>query len=214
MRVTQAIAIVLILALSVGVQPRAGAQAQNRAGLVVQFAGGQTRSYCLAFTGESISGLDLLRKSGLPVITEQYGSMGGMVCKIGGEGCNYPGEACACKSYGPGGIYWNYHHLREGVWKTSSVGAAAYRVKPGEVDGWAWSAGKPPPVMTLEQICSPAKATATRTVSPQPVVTPTPRRTPTTLPGRRPGRAWQPTPKDGSAFGILHSAFRGVGRGE
>lgn len=170
----------LLLALS-GAHGTLAQGAQNRAGLVVQFGDGTVRSYCIAFEGESIAGMDLLLRSGLEVVAEGYGVMGGQVCKIGAEGCDYPGELCACKSYGPNGVYWTYHHLRAGVWKTSSLGASSYRVHNGEVDGWAWSSGKGPRVLTFEQICGVNQPPPTSTPKPPPS-TSTPRPEPTMTP--------------------------------
>jgi hypothetical protein len=174
--------LVLLLALS-GAHGTSAQRAENRVGLVVQFGDGTVRSYCIAFEGESISGMDLLVRSGLEVVAEGYGAMGGQVCKIGAEGCDYPGELCACKSYGPGGVYWTYHHLRAGVWKTSAVGASSYRVRNGEVDGWAWSSGKGPRVLTFEQICGVSQPAPTDTPkAPPPTSTPRPQPTRTARP--------------------------------
>lgn len=139
---------------------------EHHAGLVLQFANGSVQKYCLAFTGDSISGLDLLLKTGLDVKVEVYGGMGGEVCKIGHDGCDYPGQPCACQSYGPGGVYWTYHHLKGGQWKSSVVGAGSYKVHDGDVEGWAWSGGTPPQLFTFEQICGASLPQATHTVYP------------------------------------------------
>jgi hypothetical protein len=157
-----------------------GSQAQqgvHRAGIVVQFGDGSARTYCISFAGDSISGLDLLMSTGLEVKAEHYGAMGAMICKIGPDGCDYPEQPCACQSYGPGGLYWSYHHLKDGRWVRSSVGASTYRVRDGDVDGWAWSSGSPPPLYTFEQICGPAlppAPTSTHTNTPAPTSTSTP----------------------------------------
>src|SRR6266496_3303208 len=60
----------------------AQAQSQSHAGLVVQFPGGTTQTFCVPFAGESISGLDLLLKSGLEVKAEVYGGLGAEICQI------------------------------------------------------------------------------------------------------------------------------------
>jgi hypothetical protein len=164
-------------------------QAESRAGLVVQFPGGDARTYCLALEGESISGLDLLLKTGLEIKVEVFGAMGGQVCKIDATGCDYPGEACACRSYGPGGVYWSYHHLRDGTWRTSITGAGSYTVRPGDVEGWAWSDGAPPAqTYTFEQLCPAAAPPApTATVPPPPTATHIPApATPTSAPSSTP----------------------------
>jgi hypothetical protein len=156
--------------------PARAGQAENRAGLVVQFTESDVRTYCLAFEGDSISGLDLLLKTGLDLKVEAFGSMGAQVCKIDATGCDYPGEPCACQSYGPAGVYWSYHHLRDGTWRTSIVGASIYTVRPGDVEGWAWSDGAPPAqTYSFEQICPAAQPPApTATQPPLPTATPVP----------------------------------------
>ncbi|HET9492841.1 MAG TPA: hypothetical protein VFR15_01270 [Chloroflexia bacterium] len=173
---------VALLALGVSGAGAAGparaGQAENLAGLIVQFTESDVRTYCLAFEGESISGLDLLLKSGLDLKVEAFGAMGAQVCKIDATGCDYPGEPCVCQSYGPGGVYWSYHHLREGTWRTSIVGASSYTVRPGEVEGWAWSGGAPPAqTYSFEQLCpaeQPPAPTPTQPPPPSATATPVP----------------------------------------
>ena len=136
----------LVLLPTVGLSLDKGASAQtteNRAGLVVQGPDNTTQTYCIAFEGDTISGLDLLVKSGLPLKVQAYGGMGAEVCQIGATGCDYPNQACACQSYGPNGLYWSYHHLQDNKWKASITGAGSYQVYPGDVEGWAWSDGAP-----------------------------------------------------------------------
>lgn len=127
-------------------------QTSNKAGVVVQFPDGAAQTYCVEFQGESITGLDLLLKTGLDVKVEVQG-LGALICSIGATGCDYPAQTCVCQSYGPNGVYWAYHHLQDGKWRTSVAGASTYQVKPGAVEGWAWGKGTPPPVIPIEQIC-------------------------------------------------------------
>jgi hypothetical protein len=160
----------------------------NRAGVVVQFPGGDTRTYCVEFEGESSTGLELLMKTGLDVKVEVQG-LGAMICSIGATGCDYPAQTCVCQSYGPDGVYWAYHHLQDGRWRTSITGASTYKVKAGSVEGWAWGPGGPPPVYTFEQICQVAvpptntpEPPALPTNTPEPTNTPAPEPTNTLLP--------------------------------
>ena len=154
--------------------PARAGQAENRAGLVVQFSESDVRTFCLAFEGESISGLDLLLRSGLDLKVEAFGAMGAQVCKIDATGCDYPGEPCVCQSYGPDGVYWSYHHLRDGTWRTSIVGASSYTVRPGDVEGWVWSDGaSPAQTYSFEQICPAAAPTVPTATQPLPSATAT-----------------------------------------
>jgi hypothetical protein len=170
-----------------------GASAQtteNRAGLVVQGPDNTVQTYCITFEGDTISGLDLLIKSGLPLKVQAYGGMGAEICQIGATGCDYPNQACACQSYGSNGVYWSYHHLQDNKWKASITGAGSYRVQPGDVEGWAWSDGAAPALYTFSQLCPtaeppppPARSQPTATAIPPslPTYTRTPRALPPTL---------------------------------
>ncbi len=168
----------LLLGLGSASPPAAAQEGDHHAGLVVQFADGGTRQYCVAFAEESITGLDLLLKSGLDVKVESYGSMGALVCKIGADGCDFPAQPCACLSYGPGGVYWSYSHLKDGAWKVATQGAAGYKIRDGDVDGWAWSSGKAPALATFAQIC-PAVQTQPSQTPQAPQEQPTATSTPT-----------------------------------
>ena len=66
--------------------PPAVGAAEPRAGLVVQFGDGSVSTYCVALGGPSVTGLDLLERSGLALRTE-VSSLGTMVCRIGTDGC-------------------------------------------------------------------------------------------------------------------------------
>lgn len=150
--------LVLLATLGPHLNTVASAQAtENRAGLVVQGPDNTTQTYCIAFDTDTISGLDLLIKSGLPLKVQAYGGMGAEVCQIGATGCDYPNQACACQSYGPNGVYWSYHHLQDNKWKASITGAGSYQVHPGDVEGWAWSDGAPPKLYTFSQLCPAAQ---------------------------------------------------------
>ena len=172
--------------------PGTAAQAaENRAGLVVQFPDDSTQTFCLTFSGDTISGLDLLSESGLPLKVEAFGGLGAQICQIGPTGCDYPNQACACQSYGTNGVYWSYHHLQDGKWKASIVGAGSYRVHPGDVEGWAWSEGGPPSaVYTFDQLCPAVEPT----VAPTLVPTDTPAPTNTTVAIRPTATAPPPPP--------------------
>ncbi len=203
-RKRQTIYLVLILATLLALGAAGGetnylarAQGENQAGLVIQFADGSIKSYCIPFSGESITGLDLLLKTDLNVQVESYGGLGAEICKIGANGCDYPNEPCACRSYGPGGVYWSYSHLKNGKWQISSVGVGSYKVRNGDIEGWAWSSGKPPAALpNLAEICGNAalqpQATRTRQAPTPTRVLPRPTAT-TALPTATATRKARPT---------------------
>jgi hypothetical protein len=147
------------------------AQSPNQVGLVVGSGDGSMVTRCVEFAEDEISGYDLLMRSGLQVVATQSGGMGVTICEIDGEGC--PADNCFCECTGSTCAYWSYWHLVGGEWSYSSVGANGHRVRPGDVDGWRWGKGDPPPVVPFEQICAPP-ATATSLPTATPTDTPLP----------------------------------------
>jgi hypothetical protein len=83
------------------------------------------------FTDE-ISGLDVLRLSGLDVVTTST-AFGTAVCSIEGAGC--PAEDCFCNA----SQYWAYNYWDGAAWQGYPVGAdSAVISQTGAVEGWRW----------------------------------------------------------------------------
>jgi hypothetical protein len=148
----------------------------HRAGLVIRYANGSVQTRCIAFSEPSITGAELLTRSGLQVTMDQ-GGMGGAVCSIAGEGCAFPTQDCFCHCQGLTCEYWAYYHWTDG-WQYSQVGAGGYTLTDGALEGWSWGAGNfssgvEPPLLTFAEVC-PALATVTPTAT----VTTTPTATP------------------------------------
>lgn len=179
---------VLLMLLAVAgaaLLPSLGAaqEGANRAGLVVRFGDGRVVQACVSFSEESLSGEELLARSGLPVIVQPSG-IGSAVCKIGDEGCDYPAQDCFCKCSGADCAYWALSRLEGGAWRYSSLGATSVQVRNGDVQGWAWGAGgaqggAAPPVRSFTQLCEVAPAPEPATAAPP---TPRPTRPPPTAP--------------------------------
>ncbi|MCS6826725.1 MAG: hypothetical protein NZ553_08945 [Caldilinea sp.] len=139
------------------------AQEENRAGLVIVHGDGGVLTQCIAFAAPSLSGAELLMRSGLDLAMEA-GATGVAICRIDGEGCNFPQESCFCRCESSPCLYWSYWRLKGDEWVYSNRGAGNTTVHHGDVEGWRWGASagetaEPPPPMTFEQICSPAIAT-------------------------------------------------------
>jgi len=114
----------------------------HHAGLVVDFGSDRpAQSFCIEFTEDWISGLDLLERSGLPVITSG-GGLGAAVCAIDGVGSSNPATYSTC--FGEYPDYWAYYQLEGGTWHMSSLGASSAEVRDGTVEGWAWGANARP----------------------------------------------------------------------
>jgi hypothetical protein len=159
--------VLLLVALAITLPALGQAQEgdENQAGLVIQYGDGRVETACVYFSEPEISGLDALTRSGLSYIA-QTGGVGAAVCKIGGDGCDFPNEDCFCRCKGADCTYWSYQQLRDGAWAQSPLGASSSKVRPGNVEGWAWGAGSvaqgaQPPVLTLEEICVAANETPT-----------------------------------------------------
>jgi len=135
------------------------AQVEQRAGLVIVHGDGSVVTQCIAFDAPSLSGAELLVRSGLDLAMEA-GAMGAAICRIDGEGCNFPQETCFCQCESTPCRYWSYWRLQEGRWVYSNLGAGNTTVRNGDVEGWRWGVGtaqtaEPPPLLAFEDICAP-----------------------------------------------------------
>ena len=187
--------VISLVGVLVGVGTTTGEE-PNRAGLVVAFADGHTEVRCVEFAEEEISGVELLRRSGLTFVFSGSGAFGEAVCRIGDTGCNDPG-ACFCQCRGAECAFWAYFALESDRWRFQAVGASQRRLRNGDTDGWVWGSGSAPPgAVTFEEVCPhiapiqatspPVAATVTATPSVDTETTPTvslpasgPRHTPT-----------------------------------
>ncbi len=157
----------------------------NRAGVVVRFGNGEVVTACITFNEPTISGLDLLERSGLPVISQQS-SIGAAVCKIGRDGCDYPATSCFCARDQGQVVYWAFYRRENGAWRYSNLGASNVLVNDGDLHGWAWgpgdaSGGAVPPDLELNDVCGQTAPLPTTvptatipTVAPKPTATITP----------------------------------------
>jgi|CXWL01.1.fsa_nt_gi hypothetical protein len=165
----------------------------NRAALVVTFEDGHSQTFCIGFVEDSISGLELLRRSGLPLVTSGNGGLGSAVCSINGEGCSNPGD-CFCKCKGGTCAFWAYYHYANGAWQISPLGASGWTVRDGDADGWSWGGGgvngpdESPdcaqPTLTPSPL--PTSTDVAETPTPIPTNTPRPTRTPSPDPSAPP----------------------------
>lgn len=132
----------------------------GRAALVVRFADGSVQTQCISFSEPSITGMDLLMRSGSQAQVDSNSGLGGAVCSIGGHGCAFPVQDCFCRCQGNECEYWAYYNWTDGRWQYSPIGAGSYRVTDGALEGWSWgpgnySSGTEPPQVTFDQVCAP-----------------------------------------------------------
>ncbi|MHB9033035.1 MAG: hypothetical protein ACYC6L_08305 [Anaerolineae bacterium] len=130
------------------------AQGSNHASLVVVFGTNDVFNSCVSFSEPEISGVDLLKRAGLTLLSQQVAGVGESVCKIEEVGCNYPGEACFCKCLGSPCSYWSYWTWNAGEWIYSGRGASQTMVQPGSIQAWVWGDGQTqPPVVGPQGVC-------------------------------------------------------------
>jgi hypothetical protein len=127
----------------------------HRAGLVVRQEDGRLTYATVAFTEETINGIELLRRSGIPLVTVSFGGLGEGVCSVDGEGCDV-GECRRRVCQGPAedDPYWQYFRW-DGTdeWRWLTLGASATDVRDGDVDGWSWTGGDPAlPAVTIDEV--------------------------------------------------------------
>jgi len=133
----------------------------NVAGLVVSYGDGRISYAWVPFPEDEISGLELLRRSGLDIVTVGFGGLGEGVCQIATTGC--PVSTCRarlCQTSDSASPFWQYVRETEpGVWTPYALGAGASKVRDGSIEGWSWS-GTPPklPALTMADIAERAGA--------------------------------------------------------
>jgi len=120
----------------------------SEAGLVVKKSSGELKQVCVSFDSDSISGWELLSRSGLNPVQEN-----GFVVEIDSMRSKSPS---LMSSNDPFWSYWKYSN----GWRFSSVGANYSRVKDGEIEGWELGSGKSSlPEVSFSSICVEEEAT-------------------------------------------------------
>ena len=126
-------------------------QSPVQVGVVVQEGADSVATYCVTLTEPEPTGYDALVATGLPIVAA-ISAQGLGVCQIGDTGC--PASNCFCQCQGATCNYWAYAYRSDGAWLTSNVGAGARQVSHGDVEGWRWGPGDPPPLFSFAQICA------------------------------------------------------------
>jgi hypothetical protein len=162
------------LCLLAGASVARAQDGDHRAALIVRFGDGSVEKRCVAFSEPSITGAELLARSGLQLVIDHTSGIGGAVCSIAGKGCAFPTQDCFCRCQGLTCEYWAYYHRVDGGWQYSQVGAGGYTVTDGAMEGWSWGAGNfssgvEPPLLTFAEVC-PARATAAPTAPPPSII--------------------------------------------
>ena len=160
------------------VVPGCAAAGSNHAPLVVEHADGSVVTRCVAFDSDSISGEDLLNRSGLAWSAQTFGGFGDAVCALDGEPAQY--TECLGKDR-----YWAVFVARAGgSWQLANEGISTLTLGDGDAEGFRYvpASGIPAAPVSAAGVCVAAAATPTATPTP----TATSMATPSTTPSRRP----------------------------
>lgn len=141
------------------------AQEPNRAGIVVAHDN-QVILQCVEFTEESLSGLELLSRSGLDLnFSEEDGQV--TVCRLDRRGCNAPEQDCRCQCEEAACWFWSYWRIEDDDWEYLDTSPSNHSVGNGAIVGWVWglrteSGANPPPRYPFDRICQPGKGTSSK----------------------------------------------------
>lgn len=141
----------ILAVVAAGVVPTAAAapcfaigRGANTARIVIEHDD-DSATFCLSFEEPAITGLDALRRTGIPIVAEEYGAGQVTLCRIGGIGCAHPTQPCFCECPGTGPCrFWGYYRAHgDQPWRFSEAGAAATIVRDGDVEGWRYGEQTP-----------------------------------------------------------------------
>lgn len=127
----------------------------NYAGVVVRHADGKMAYAYVGFVEEQINGVELLKRTGLDVVTIAFGGLGEGVCSIDEHGC--PASDCrkrVCQGPGENDPFWQYfRQATPGDWQPLALGGSQTKVRDGDLDGWSWTHSDPGlPPLTLDEV--------------------------------------------------------------
>jgi hypothetical protein len=155
------VAILATLASLAPVEPVVSACAaagSHHAALVVEHGEGSVVTRCVAFDASSISGEELLNRSGLAWSSQTFGGFGDAVCALDGEPARY--VDCPGKD-----SYWAVFVARGGgPWQLADVGISTLALHDGDSEGFRYvpASGVPAPPVSAGGVCAAAVTPAPR----------------------------------------------------
>jgi hypothetical protein len=168
--------------------PGCAAAGSNHAAVLVEHADGSVVTRCVAFDADSISGEELLNRSGVAWSGQTFGGFGDAVCALDGEPARY--SDCPGKDR-----YWAVFMARGGgAWQLANVGISTIALHDGDAEGFRYvpSSGVPTVPVTAAGVCAAALTTPTPPLTPQPMPTPMPPPASATRPAAAPTTAVAP----------------------
>ncbi|CAN5632758.1 hypothetical protein BH18ACT1_BH18ACT1_02120 [soil metagenome] len=120
----------------------------NRAAVVID-TGKVVRRVWIRFDAEQISAKEALDLAGAePRYSEFGGELGSFVCQL----CGHPNPIGDCPSAPDSWAYFQADGDASGF-TPSPVGLSSTVVEDGDVEGWAWGTGAPPPFADVDTVC-------------------------------------------------------------
>ena len=138
------------------------AAGSNHAALVVEHGDGSAVTRCVAFAAISVSGEELLDRSGLAWSSQTFGGFGDAVCALDGEPAHY--ADCPGKD-----SYWAVFVARGGgSWQLANLGISALVLHDGDAEGFRYvpASGTPAAPVSAGGVCAAAAPAPHRTVAP------------------------------------------------
>jgi hypothetical protein len=167
--------------------------AAHHAEVVVEHANGTSLAVCVGFAAPTISGVDLIRQTGIEVDMQQYGGAGEAVCQLDNEPQPVPGNCFGTSRY------WAlFVSSRCGGWQYASSGISSQDFSDGDLEGFHYvpQSGTPGPPPGPGGNCPPIAAT-TPAATPVPPTSSPPTAAPahvTAAPAPSSSRSATPTP--------------------
>jgi hypothetical protein len=145
----------LLFTVLLGGANHAWAADLSYAGVVVRHDDGRMSYGYVGFTENEVNGIELLRRTGLDVVTIQFGGLGEGVCSIDAHGC--PSSECrarVCQGPTDADPYWQYfRQASPGDWQALALGASSTKVRNGDLDGWSWTPDEAGlPALSLDEV--------------------------------------------------------------
>jgi hypothetical protein len=145
------------LAPVASIVPSCAAAGSHHAALVVEHGDGSVVTRCVAFDTDSISGEELLNRSGIAWSSRTFGGFGDAVCALDGEPARY--VDCPGKD-----SYWAVFVARGGSWQLANVGISTLAVHDGDAEGFRYvpASGVPAGPVSAARVCVAATTPAPR----------------------------------------------------
>ena len=127
----------------------------HSAGIYIDFGNGEQTLIVVPFAEDSISSVELLERSDVPLLTIEFGALGDAVCMIETTGCDV--SACRrslCQDGGGNSPFWQFLEKgSDGSWIASPFGASTSTVENGDIDAWVWTGTTPNlPSVTIDEL--------------------------------------------------------------